>query len=497
MHKTHVSIQRRRKFFLLLPLLIGFSLGFGGPLRYLHGKTVNAVPVEFKDFQQPPQSDINTAARQVAEKILEGIAKKDASLIARHCTTPFLGGSPHLQKILTNEKDLAASLKTDLCEGPYMPYMFEPKWEITATLTPAEFRREYADYLTMDPETLKALEKLKLTARDRVVVEKRRGMLVLVRSDKGGSRAIGIVTLGFGPPPFKLTRDVIYRRRHGVALTLSVVQPPKNANGAAIILPINDSFVSFPRPFNAMGLGTRQQGLLDAGFTLIFVTPGSAPKHTIPEILSDIHTAVKYVRYNADQFQIDPDRLAIMGASSGGYISLMLGLADGKGPTFPPDSDPSQVFVKYDPLENVSSRVQAVISMCPPTDWLNYGEKGKSVLEFPLFQPYVGLLDLYEYDLRRNGYNKISDREKHLQELKKLSPVHLATAKAAPIMFIHGDKDLNVPIQHSISMHEELKKVGAQSELITKVGADHGWPETVEETAMMVKWLNERMPAKK
>jgi acetyl esterase/lipase len=437
------------------------------------------------------------AARRVAENILAGITKKDASLVAPLCATPFLGGAPNNQRIAKDSKDLGRALHADLCQGPYGPFMFEPKWEIKSILTPADFRVEYGDYLAQRQDLQKLLEQLELRRTDRVVVENLRGMLIIVREDGGESRSIGIVPMGFGPPPFKVTRDVIYGRRHGIALTLAVAHPPKNANGSAVVFLSADSFVSFPKQLDGKSLTPRFQGLLDAGFTLFFVTPGSAPKHTIPEILGDIHTAVRFIRFNADRFQVDRDRIAMMGASACGYLSLMLAVADGKGPTFPPNSDPSRVFVQYDPVDAVSSRVQAVISFCPATDWLNYDENGKSVLETALFQPYLGLLDLYDYDFSRNGYTKISNRERHLEELKKLSPVYLATAKAAPILLIHGDKDSRVPVKHSVIMFDALKKAGAKAELIVKTGSPHDWPETPEETAMLIKWLNEKLLTKK
>ena len=482
-------------------LLVAAALGFGGQLISLAGgpgdsssSGVARKPAGGPDADAEKKTE---AARTLAEKILGGISKQDASIVAPLCATPFLGGAPHNQRLIQNAEDLGRALKADLCQGPYGAFMFERKWEISAILSPADFREEYGDYLANQQDLHKVLEKLKLRPTDRVVVEKLRGMLIIVRADRGESRAIGIVPIGFRPTPFKLTRNVIYGRRHGIALTLVVVQPAKNANGSAVLVLVNDSFISFPSHFDGRSLPVRNQGLLDAGFTLVFVTPGSAAKHSIPEILGDVHTAVRYIRYNADRFQLDPDRLAIMGASSGGYLSLMVGLADGKGPTFPAASDPSRVFVKFDPVDTASSRVQAVISMCPATDWLNYGEAGKSVLEFPLLQPALGIFDLYEYDLARNGYTKITNREKHLQELKKLSPVHLATAKAAPILLIHGDKDQNVPIRQSVSMLAALKKAGATAELVTKIGADHGWAETAEENAMIIKWLNSKLSAKK
>src|SRR5205807_4755579 len=65
-------------------------------------------------------------------------------------------------------------------------------------------------------------------------------------------------------------------------------------------------------------LTLRQQGLLEAGYVLVYVTHSGSPKYTVREIVADVHRAVRFVRYHAEKLEIDPDRLGIMGASSGG-----------------------------------------------------------------------------------------------------------------------------------------------------------------------------------
>ena len=82
-----------------------------------------------------------------------------------------------------------------------------------------------------------------------------------------------------------------------------------------------------------------------------------------------MNRAVRFIRYHAKDYTIDPDRIGITGGSAGGHLSLMQGTAGDAG-------DPKA----KDPVDRTSSRVQAVACFFPPTDFLNWGEKGKEML---------------------------------------------------------------------------------------------------------------------
>ena len=61
--------------------------------------------------------------------------------------------------------------------------------------------------------------------------------------------------------------------------------------------------------------------------TVFAVVHGSQPEFTIPEILEDMHKAVRYIRSHAAEYGVDPNRLGITGMSAGGHLSLMQGTA--------------------------------------------------------------------------------------------------------------------------------------------------------------------------
>ena len=154
---------------------------------------------------------------------------------------------------------------------------------------------------------------------------------------------------------------MIYGRKYGTALTMDVFTPKQGANGAAVIFAVSGGWFS---AHEAISL-TFCREFLKRGYTVFAVVHGSQPKYTIPEIIEDMNRAVRFIRYHAADYGIDPNRIGITGGSAGGHLSLMKGAAG-------TDGDPKA----KDPVDRVSSRVQAVACFFPPTDFLNYGEKG-------------------------------------------------------------------------------------------------------------------------
>src|SRR4030095_11299660 len=100
------------------------------------------------------------------------------------------------------------------------------------------------------------------------------------------------------------------------------------------------------------------------------VVVGSQPRYAIPDQIEDLKRAVRYIRYNAKQLGIDPGHIGIEGASAGGHLSLAIATADDKISTN-----------ANDPVDRVSSRVQAAAVLFPPTDFFNWGLPGDAMID--------------------------------------------------------------------------------------------------------------------
>ncbi|MBY0460214.1 MAG: alpha/beta hydrolase, partial [Gemmataceae bacterium] len=159
-------------------------------------------------------------------------------------------------------------------------------------------------------------------------------------------------------PNFTRTEDVVYGRRDGHALTLDVFAPKdKKPNGAAVIFCVSAGFQSSKESLDRVHALIVPE-FTGRGYTVFAVMHSSLPKYSIPEIVEDMHRAVRFVKAGAKKYHIDPDKVGIAGASSGGHLSLMMG-CDGRA------GDPDA----KDEVERQSSRVAAVACFFPPTDF--------------------------------------------------------------------------------------------------------------------------------
>src|SRR5215470_19126110 len=102
-------------------------------------------------------------------------------------------------------------------------------------------------------------------------------------------------------PAYDRKEDVIYGRKYGTALTLDVFTPKAHANGAAVIWAVSGGWFSAHEVIPVAFLDE----LLRRGYTVFAVVHGSQPKFTIPEVLQDMHRAVRFIRAHAQEYHID------------------------------------------------------------------------------------------------------------------------------------------------------------------------------------------------
>lgn len=278
---------------------------------------------------------------------------------------------------------------------------------------------------------------------------------------------------------FTRQEDVIYGRKFGTALTMDVFTPKQNANGAAVILCISGGWVSDHDRIQPMMVAE----LLKHGFTAFAVVHGSQPKFTIPECVADINRSVRYIRFHAADFKIDPARIGISGASAGGHLSLMQGCAGDNGK---PDAK--------DPVDRTSSRVQAVACFFPPTDFLNYGKPGVKSLGI---EPEHRFKPPFDFHVQEAGTKlfKPVDLETREKICKEMSPLYHVSSDDAPTLIIHGDADELVPLQQSELIIEKFKEASVPVELVVKKGGGHGWPTILADFKLIADWFDKYLKA--
>lgn len=152
--------------------------------------------------------------------------------------------------------------------------------------------------------------------------------------------------------------------------------------------------------------------------------------------IGDISAAARYL---ATSGIADPKRIAIVGWSYGGYAALQS-------------------------AETEPSLYKAVVAIAPVTD--------------------LSLLKSENDDFARNEVAKVVGGGSNAIEG---SPIHLVAAIQAPVLLVHGNRDLNVGFAHSQHMQAALQSAGKQSEFLSFVGLDHQLEDNEARSTMLLK----------
>ena len=200
-----------------------------------------------------------------------------------------------------------------------------------------------------------------------------------------------------------------------------------------------------------------------------------APETKLPLIIEDVEDALRWIRKKGPKlFHADPRRIAVVGGSAGGYLTLtagfrvkprpqalvsLYGYGDIVGPWY---SEPSP-----HPRHQVSklSREEAFkqVSGKPISDFRERKGNGGAFYQFCRQQ---GL-----WPKAVSGWDPRKEPEKFYPYMALKN----VTADYPPTLLIHGDNDTDVPYEQSDMMAGEFKKHQVEHRLIRLEGGEHGF----------------------
>ncbi|MEP7107593.1 MAG: alpha/beta hydrolase [Ferruginibacter sp.] len=274
--------------------------------------------------------------------------------------------------------------------------------------------------------------------------------------------------------------ELIYGRKDGMALTMFVQVPDQSANGKGIIVVESGNWKSSYE--RALRFLKESKIYTDRGYTVFTVLPCSQPRYAIPDQITDLKRAVRFIRYNAKHYGIDPSHLGLMGFSSGGHLSLAVATADERIDT-----------TAIDPVDRVSSRVQAVAVFYPPTDFLNFGRQNATPSTNRKALILTGVYAAFDFKVWNDttrSYVSLTDDSKILEIARQISPIYSVSPDDPPVLIIHGDADRLVPLQQSESIIKKFEEAQVPSQLIVKKGGGHGWKDNDAEEKNVIDWFD-------
>jgi acetyl esterase/lipase len=229
----------------------------------------------------------------------------------------------------------------------------------------------------------------------------------------------------------------------------------------------------------ALIMGNREQldkallrKLLKAGYTVVSIDYRLAPETKLPAILEDLEDACRWVREKGPGlFHVDPKKIAVMGGSAGGYLTLTAGFRVTPRPT---------VLVSFWGYGDIAgawySRPDPFYSKLPPVPKDEaYGAVGGQVISESSGKNNRHRFYLY---CRQQGLwtKEVAghDPDKEPKAFDAFCPIRNISATYPPTLLIHGTKDTDVPYEQSALMAKELAAKGVEHELMTVKDAGHG-----------------------
>jgi len=219
--------------------------------------------------------------------------------------------------------------------------------------------------------------------------------------------------------------------------------------------------------------GRVKTDLLGAGYALASIDYRLAPETSMPKILSDVEDAFEWLRDREDRLKIDTSRIAVLGGSAGGYLTLATGYRVKPRPTCLVPfwgygdlvgdwySKPSP-HKRHNRVKFTEAHARKQVSGPAVSDSrLRKGNGG----DFYNWCRQTG-----RWPLEVSGWDPHSQPEKFYPFM----PVKNVTKKYPPTLLIHGTADTDVPYEQSVLMQREFKKHGVEHQLVSIDGGEHG-----------------------
>jgi acetyl esterase/lipase len=277
-------------------------------------------------------------------------------------------------------------------------------------------------------------------------------------------------------PTYVQHENIVYGEADGLGLVMDIFKPKGAANGLGIIDVISGAWHSDRSKIRDHARAQTFQILCGKGYTVFAIRPGSVTKFSAVEMLAHLNEGIHWVKGHAKEYDVDPNRLGMMGASAGGHLACLAAVTASTAKAKTNDKHPL-----------AGTDVKAVAVFFPPTDFLDYGGKPTDI------RAKNGEL------IRRLAFSQglTNETDSEISEkLKQISPARLVTPQAPPFLLIHGDADPVVPLQQSEKMLAALKQSGVPAELIVKHGGGHPWLTLNEEVQVLAEWFDRRLGMK-
>lgn len=206
----------------------------------------------------------------------------------------------------------------------------------------------------------------------------------------------------------------------------------------------------------------------NAGFSVVNIDYRLAPETKLHHIIEDVRDAFLWVKTEASQFyDFDTENISLIGSSAGGYLSLLLGTIEIKPRSIISFYGYGDILGDWCSLPSEFYCQRPMITQKDAYRSVSHFEISDGPLERFIYYLYCRQTGQWVYEV--TGLHAAVDYDK----LIPFNPINNITSEFPPTLFLHGDKDTDVPYEQSVMMYNKLLDLGVRTDLITIKDGDH------------------------
>ncbi len=248
----------------------------------------------------------------------------------------------------------------------------------------------------------------------------------------------------YDPASGIIISNVVYGQSGERGLHATLYQPPENMSGPypAVVYIHGGGWSN----------GTREQfarqayAMAEKGYAGLCIDHRFSKEKPYPAAIQDAKCAVRFLRANAEKFNLDANRIGAVGGSTGAHLAACLAVS-GNGKM--------QEWDLSGGYHGIDSSIQAAVCFNGEFDlpaWYRHGKGNEFIIAF-MGSKYEDAAALY----------------------LEASPIRHVDAAVCPILLLHGEKDEAVPVAQSVEFHDRIQSVGGRSELVIFPEVGHAW----------------------
>jgi acetyl esterase/lipase len=252
------------------------------------------------------------------------------------------------------------------------------------------------------------------------------------------------------PATIKLVRDIPYAGTTSERQRLDLYLPTQRSSDQPLPVIVWIHGGAWRAGNKAGGFGQLRKYVSSGDYVGVSVGYRLTDEATWPGQIHDCKAAIRWIRGNANKYNLDPDRLGVWGSSAGGHLVAMLGTA----------GDVEALEGALGEHTETSSRVTCVVDYFGPSELLTMGD--------------------YPSRMDHNAPNSPESRlvggtlQQNQDVARQASPITYVSKDDPPFLIVHGDQDMRVPYNQSQRLAERLRDAGVDTTLITITGGGHG-----------------------